>query len=69
MYYVEAFHDMFIVKKKDDEDFLFGPFNNFGDAWFIGQMFLTNKILFNKDEDYGKENVEDTHTVHEYASE
>jgi hypothetical protein len=63
MHYIEGYFDLWIVKKSDDENFVFGPFDSQADAFFIAEMLNLGKITFEGDT-YGKEDTKDTHTVY-----
>lgn len=64
MHYLEPFHGTWVVRKKFDADFMFGPFSNEGDAHFIVEMLNSEKITVNEGEWYGKESVEESHSIY-----
>jgi hypothetical protein len=63
MYYTEGYFDAWLIKKSDDEMFVFGPFDSQSDAWFVCEMLNAGKIKFEGGA-YGKEDTKDTHTVY-----
>lgn len=57
MYTVEKYKGMFMIRYQDETSFILGPFTSESDAYFIAQMFQSDKIRFTKDDDYGKKDA------------
>lgn len=63
-YYLEPFFHHWVIKDTCDESFVFGPFESESDAYFVMQMFNSKKLNFNKDDNYGEENTQESHTIY-----
>lgn len=68
MYYIEELKGKTFVYNKEDKGFIFGPFNDSSDAYLVCEMFNKGKLTLELTT-HGKEDIKDTHTVHEYAAE
>jgi hypothetical protein len=67
MYYVEAYLNAWLIKKAHDDVFVFGPFNNEGDASFICEMLNNDKLNFKVGTGYGEERIKESYPVYKYV--
>lgn len=63
-FHLEPFFQHWSIKDRENADFIFGPFENESDAYFVVQMFNSGKIKFSKDGNHGKENFEEPNSVY-----
>ena len=57
MYYHYKWADVYVIKKNGDNDFIFGPFNDEGDAFFMVEMLNAGRMIFSEDDKNGEEDA------------
>jgi hypothetical protein len=67
MYYVTDYLNAWLIRRTHDEYFVFGPFNDEGDASFICEMLNNSKLYFEEGDNYGK--AKESHTVYKHIDE
>lgn len=63
-YYIEPFFNHWVVKDREDETFLFGPFDSEADCYFVMQMLNNEKIKFIEDGSHGEEGLKEPHSIY-----
>lgn len=66
MYYVEAYLNAWMIKKTHEDFFIFGPFNNEGDASFVCEMLNNSKLKYEDGSSYDKEGTKDSYPVYKH---
>lgn len=67
MYYIEAYLNAWLIKKVYDDVFVFGPFNDEGDASFVCEMLNNDKLNFKVGTGYDEEAIKKSNPVYKYS--
>lgn len=67
MYYVERYLNAWMIRKAHEDVFIFGPFNNEGDASFVCEMLNSGKLKYEDGADVGKERIKEPYPIYFYA--
>lgn len=64
MYYYYKWSTVWVIRKKFDEDFVFGPFHCEEDADMVCNMLNKGSLTFKEDDSYAEEDTENTYTIY-----